>query len=521
MGFWSWVSSILTVILVLMVVFGAYFFVFNSAGEAREFIVISHLKSPVQGAEITVYDINANGTKGELIAGPVLSDEYGYAVMNLTKPASLRILVESKGGKYSDPLKNGFVNLPSDRVLLAEIPVNNTYAVVTPFTTMAARYALRLMENGVEQDLAGFSANNAVGSQYSIESIITTNPVAAYDSENVKGASTERREYGILLAGFAQEAEGLDVSLMGLSDALSQDWSDGVLDGTDNSKPISMQANDGNTIRLSASIGTSDLQKGINKFMQSGHDVTNLPVFSIATTPFRNNPSFFITSVVLPAWVNGQFGSTTLEVAGGTPPYFWKLKKGSAMPFGFTLSTDGIIVGTGKLSSTSVESISPPFSVIVTDSSDPPNKAEAELRIKVVSQPPDFTPIMLSCQVGTSCEESITSTASGGVPPYYFVSYSSDVGEYPLDFILWSAGTLAGTPRTSGTYALNVCIVDLVGNQKCHDVSISVAEKPSTETKPPVDNGGGCMTGHYKTACGCCLNDWVCCGGNCNPPAFC
>ena len=185
MGFWSWVSSILTVILVLMVVFGAYFFVFNSAGEAREFIVISHLKSPVKGAEITVYDINANGTKGELIAGPVLSDEYGYAVMNLTKPASLRILVESKGGKYSDPLKNGFVNLPSDRVLLAEIPVNNTYAVVTPFTTMAARYALRLMENGVEQDLAGFSANNAVGSQYSIESIITTNPVSAYDNEKI------------------------------------------------------------------------------------------------------------------------------------------------------------------------------------------------------------------------------------------------------------------------------------------------------------------------------------------------
>lgn len=85
----------------------------------------------------------------------------------------------------------------------------------------------------------------------------------------------------------------------------------------------------------------------------------------------------------LPAWQSGQFGAAQLNTEGGTPPCTWALKKGSEMPYGFTLTSDGLISGTAPLlSSGTTQSISPPFTAVVTDAAG--QQKEVQLSITIV-----------------------------------------------------------------------------------------------------------------------------------------
>ena len=53
-----------------------------------------------------------------------------------------------------------------------------------------------------------------------------------------------------------------------------------------------------------------------------------------------------ITTTSLPAAVEGQNYSQTLQASGGTAPYKWSLNPGGSLPVGLTLSDSGVISGT-------------------------------------------------------------------------------------------------------------------------------------------------------------------------------
>ncbi|MFH0836391.1 MAG: hypothetical protein V1834_04495 [Candidatus Micrarchaeota archaeon] len=534
--------------------------------------VVVYFKGPVEGASVSVYSLNADGSKNELLAGPVQTDEVGEADFKLSQPTS-RFLVESTGGAYFEdvgqPASEAYgkpvvrsVRLPDDYVMRTFVPAVNDVAVVTPFTEMAAALAQHSVRKGVALDAAARAANTAVSQQYRQENVIWRMPTAAYDASAISISAKEAREYGLLLSGLVEEADAMNVEPAQLATALAEDWSDGELDGKQDGKAINLETESGSSIALSASAGLAGLQTGINAFLAGSVDATQIKQFPILSTQVSTDPLFYIDIDTLPAWIDGEPGSYTLTVMGGKPAYSWEIKKGSSMPAGFSLSPNGTISGTGRLQN-SVGSISPPFTVVVSDSSNPPQAREIELRIETIPEPPQLEVEDVECEVGVECNVNFASSVAGGTPPYHFVGYSSNQGPYPLDLMLWIDGTLRGTPSQAGTFAMQVCVIDLVGWEDCQDVNIYVSggqaacsgETPqymncggnemcchqgydkccnadsvivpsdSSEAvtcckavKPTVQNGGGitCEPGHYAVNCGgwrCCLNGWVCVGG--------
>jgi len=511
-------------------------------------LVATFMEGPVSGAAVRAYALSDNGTKGELLAGPVYSDKDGMLELNLSHRPPY-ILVESSGGSYYEDAKSGgraslvLVKLSSSYFMRSIVPSDAKYAIVTPFSNMASALASKSMSKGAAAEKAVQFANRALSQQYRIRSVTGTLPAAAYDSNATATAVMMERDYGLLLAGLVQDARNLNVKTADLAQALARDWSDGRVDGTEDGNLITLNDNAGKLEVLSPGAGLKLLQEGINEFMEGPSDATNLQQFPISLTPVCGDPDFYISTTTLPSWIEGQFGSFSLTAVGGTPPYTWSIKEGSTLPQGFDLSPDGNLSGTGSLAPGSAESISPPFTVVVTDSSSPPKKCESELRIDIAEHPPDFEPVTVECEVDKDCAVSLASQVTGGMPPYHFVGYSSSSGPYPLDLMLWLDGTIRGKPSEVGTYAIQACAVDMIGWESCKDVTIIVNEKPKPtcnktcsagqQQKPapdcscytPTPPTPTCEPGHRAVYCGgrwqCCLNSWVCCGGSCSPPAFC
>ncbi|MCX6775969.1 MAG: zinc ribbon domain-containing protein [Candidatus Micrarchaeota archaeon] len=550
-GFIGKLLSFIVLLVIVIVIIGILFYVILPMFTPQKQLYVGvFMEGPVKGATVKVYALNDDGTKGELLAGPAYSDEDGEADFNLSK-APPYLLIESSGGSYQEvagvgsEAENISVDLSGSDVLQAVVPSNVTALVVTPFTHMATALAMNSMKKHVPMERAVQFANNAVGQQYSIRSIVGLLPVAAYDSDKVVTYTYRERQYGLLLAGLVQEARDMKVRPIDLTQGLAQDWSDGSMDGTDDGSPIMLNDTSGKPVMLppSAPAVLENLQKGIDKFIASPNDATHLQQFSISLKPVCADPNFYISVTTLPAWIDGESASFSLTVSGGNSPYAWSLKSGSALPDGFDLSSNGTLSGAGALSPGTTGSISPPFTVRVSDSSSPSKICEMEMRINIIEKGPELETRTVTCEVGSDCRQSVVSQVTGGTPPYYYAGYSSDNGEYPLDLTLWLDGTLRGKPSTAGTYVLEACVVDLVGWEDCKDVTIIVNEKPeptcnktcsagqSQKAPPdcscyaPAPPTPTCEPGHYSIYCGgqwrCCLNDWVCCGGTCSPPAFC
>ena len=505
-------------------------------GEQKILSVVVYFKGPVEGAAVSIYSLNADGSSNELLAGPNQTDDVGEAYFEIPQPTG-RFLVKSSGGAYFEdtgrPASEAYagkpvvqsVSLPDDYAMRAFVPAENDVAVVTPFTEMAAALAQHSARRGTALDDAARAANIAVGNQYRQENVIRYVPVAAYDPSAISLAVRQARTYGLLLAGMVEEARSMNVEPAQLAIALTQDWSDGKLDGAKDGKTINLKTESGSPIALSASAGLAGLQSGINAFLASPVDATNLKQFSIASTQFSTDPSFYIDTTTLPAWIDGQSGSYALTAVGGKPPYAWKLNKGSSLPAGFTLSPGGTISGTGNLQN-SVGSISPPFTLVVSDSSKPPKSREMELRIEIIPKPPQLEVEDVECKVGTECNVRIASNVIGGTPPYHFAGYSSGKGLYPLDLMLWADGTLKGTPSKAGTFAMQACVIDLIGWEDCKDFNIYVSEKPTPTPQATVETGGDISCSHNRHAvyCDgrwrCCFTGWVCNDagdGSCGP----
>src|SRR5215472_5616786 len=158
-----------------------------------------------------------------------------------------------------------------------------------------------------------------------------------------------------------------------------------------------------------------------------------------------------ITTSSLPGGVANSSYSATESATGGKTPYSWSVSSGS-LPGGLALSTSGQISGTPTMSGTYS------FTVQVTDSSSPAQKATKIHKIPVGNsgKPLQITTTSLPTGV-TNTSYTATLAATGGHTPY---SWSVSSGSLPTGLAVNSSGQISGTPAAVGTFSFTVSLVD-------------------------------------------------------------
>ncbi|MCX6777570.1 MAG: hypothetical protein NT157_01665 [Candidatus Micrarchaeota archaeon] len=207
-------------------------------------------------------------------------------------------------------------------------------------------------------------------------------------------------------------------------------------------------------------------------------------------TPEKAGGNLTITPNTLPKWISGRAGSADLApmVSKGTPPYSCSLTAGSVLPNGLVLDSNCTISGTHTLAPGTPEELSPPFTVRVSDSSQPQLFAEVKLAIITVVEKPELIPVDGACTAGQYCRTQVA-RAQGGTPEYVFSSGSFADGAPPMGMSVGTDGFLVGTPKDEGTFTFSVCVADSVRASDCGDSHVIVSPAPENQTP-----AGGCTS---------------------------
>lgn len=177
-----------------------------------------------------------------------------------------------------------------------------------------------------------------------------------------------------------------------------------------------------------------------------------------------------VTLAIVPTTLSegtvGRPWSASLQASGGTAPYTWSVTAGQLSP-GLTLAPGG------TLSGTPTQAGSFTFTTMVLGGG-----TAIGQRTLVVRVPPRIT---TSALAGATRGRPYLSqlAATGGLAPYRWSRYA---GTVPPGLSLSSAGRLAGTPTTSGSYDVTFRATDVVGRVAFRYLAIRVNPPPSVAT---------------------------------------
>jgi hypothetical protein len=170
-------------------------------------------------------------------------------------------------------------------------------------------------------------------------------------------------------------------------------------------------------------------------------------------------------------WTNTVY-SDTLTESGGTAPFTWSVSAGS-LPAGISLSADGTLSGTPT--ATGISS----FTVKVTDANSQSATQATSITISAGVSATFAAPP--AGRVGVAYTDTLTAT--GGTAPY---TWSVNAGSLPPGITLSSAGVLAGTPTTAGSYPFTVNVNDQNGGIATASITLVVnATLSLTFATPP------------------------------------
>jgi hypothetical protein len=463
-------------------------------------------KGLVNDATVQFFNLKSDGTKGDLL-GSTTTNQYGSYNITLTISSGF-ILAEASGGYYTNEVSGYIDDLLSSDILSAVFSVQagkSTWVVITPLTHMAASRARVMAASGMALATAVGAANSGVAQQYHLRDILYYGPADANNATDMQWASREQRNYGIVLAGITQEAASLNVRPIDLAAALATDMGDGILNGWGQGQnSISVPTINNATLTLPATAGTSDVQNAINTFLASSKNLTNLAGMDISTQPVNINPAggtFYIAAGALPAWTEGQSGTATIPITGGTPPYNCGWTQGSQPPNGMTYDLQGsnlILTWTPPLlASGSTMSITPPFSMTCSDSK---NLSQAiQWTATVVPTPPQVNFLQFSSPAANASYNQQIAQGTNCIGSCY-CALETMGGFPPMGLTLNPDCTLSGTPTTAGSTTFGVCVVDSVGDNDCENVTVTVnAATPSpTPTPTPSPTSSGGCSGTYS-----------------------
>lgn len=190
----------------------------------------------------------------------------------------------------------------------------------------------------------------------------------------------------------------------------------------------------------------------------------------------------------MPTWISGEYNYVNLEtfIKGGTYSYTCKLTSDSVLPQGLELQPDSCTIsGTIILAPGSTKSISPPFTINVTDSSDPIQSVLLVRSITTLDKGPTINSNYDAVgNVDTDASDVLLATASGGTEPYTYY-LGSMASATPPGTTVGIDGYLKGTPTKEGDYSVYICVKDAIGATACDYAYIIIYGEDEV---PPEDN---------------------------------
>jgi hypothetical protein len=484
-GRWRGTLALALILATVLGLLGVYGLFIADAPAESQLSGHAFLAMPLTEATVAIYEMRSDGQPGPLLATTV-TDKYGYYTASVQRRPSSSLLVVTSGGSYVDEVTHKRLVASDGNSLKTVVRPGSGYSSITPLTTFAAARASSLAASGKPLDVSIGTTYAAVARQFGLDTITDIDPAIADDPQSVQVSGRTARQYGLILAGLAEEANTLGVSSFALTDALARDLSDGRFDGQNGATPVVIRG----TVRLPADASTTGLQEAIDRAAAAPSNVTRVsaPQISLRTLDIDLNTAglVYVSSTVLPAWIDGQAAAVTIRASGGTTPYTCATA-GGQLPHGFSLSRDCTISGGGTpVLGTSPMRITPPFTVTLSDASQPPQSVSVDLRITIIAKPPEITVSAAEClRAGLACSVTVA-TATGGTPPYYFTNGGFGSGTPPLGMIVDLKGVLKGKPAKAGAYTFGVCVVDLVGATDCATAKVTIgAASPPPGTAPP------------------------------------
>lgn len=237
------------------------------------------IKGPVDGATVTAFGINGNGTMGSML-GSAVTDSAGNFIMSAGSYSG-PVMLQMSGGSYKDEATGNVMTMYAGDIMTTVMPAivsggSMTGVQVTPLTSIAQVMAQHM--TGLMTAANITAANDAVGSYFMVNDIVHTVPMDPTVANSGMSATKDEKVYGMAIAGMSQEAKDLVMpKSSGMVSAMMQDASDGIMNGMMGATAISMNGMGGMggggmgggmiVSSMSTTAGTSGLASAMASFM--------------------------------------------------------------------------------------------------------------------------------------------------------------------------------------------------------------------------------------------------------------
>ncbi|MBI3365189.1 MAG: putative Ig domain-containing protein, partial [Ignavibacteriae bacterium] len=196
-------------------------------------------------------------------------------------------------------------------------------------------------------------------------------------------------------------------------------------------------------------------------------------------------PIITVNPATLSGGTAGTSYSQTISAGGGTAPYTFGVTSGS-LPTGLTLSTAGLLTGTPSTVGT--------YTFTLTAADAQTCTGIRAYSVEIVCPVFNISPASLPHGIVNSAYNQSVTTG-GGNRPY---SFSLSSGGLPVGLTLSSAGSISGTPTTSGSSTFTLLVVDNVGCSGTKNYTI-VIDAPGFSVLPSHISFGNVVVGSSKT----------------------
>ena len=261
-------------------------------------------KGLISGGTVTVYSLNSDGTKGDILGTTVTSSDGSYSI-NIGSYAG-NVIIEVTGGTYKDEATGNIVN--NTALLRAAANVSGSVSIaVTPLTEIAVRRAGTLTQSNIE------AANTQVSNMIGGVNILTTMPADVTNTTS-QSASQEAKDYGIALAAISLMIKDNPNSYTDVSAAITavaDDLSDGTLNSTGGSlsNAVSSFVSSSNN-QTGVQTGGTQLNDYINTYTTTTIPDVAATADTTAPTVSLTNPSNNATGVAINTAITAAFSET-------------------------------------------------------------------------------------------------------------------------------------------------------------------------------------------------------------------